>query len=84
MSKWKSRKFWICVAALLGSLGSTIAGFATDNKSVAVVGVVCTMLSSAIYAAAEAYTDAARAYCRNDVEEADALAEEPAEVGFHE
>jgi hypothetical protein len=60
MSKLKSRKFWMCVAAFLASIGASIAGIATDNKAITVTGIVCTMLSSAIYAAAEAYADGNR------------------------
>lgn len=60
-SKWKSRKFWICVAAFLASVGSSLAGLATSNRWLMVVGTTCTVLSAAIYAAAEAYVDAARA-----------------------
>lgn len=59
-SKLKSRKFWMSVAAFLASIGATIAGISTDSKAVTVTGIVCTMLSSAIYAAAEAYTDGNR------------------------
>lgn len=55
--KLTSRKFWLCVAAFLGSLGASIAGFAMGNELVTVVGLVCTAFSSAIYAACEAYVD---------------------------
>lgn len=57
-SKLLSRKFWLAAAAFLGSIGSTVAGTATDNQALASVGVVCAMLSAAIYAAAESYVDA--------------------------
>lgn len=57
MYKLKSRKFWVATAAALASIGTSIAGFATDNEAVATTGLVCTMLSAAIYAAAEAYVD---------------------------
>ena len=60
MDKLKSRKFWMAVAAFLASIGTTIAGLTTDSKAIAVAGIVCTMLSSAIYAAAEAYADGNR------------------------
>lgn len=60
-NKWTSRKFWICVAAFLGSIGSSIAGFATDNKTLMITGVICSTVSAAIYAAVEAYTDGKRA-----------------------
>ncbi|MCD8038860.1 MAG: hypothetical protein LUE96_07245 [Lachnospiraceae bacterium] len=58
-SKLTSRKFWITAAAFLGSIGVSIAGLSTSNETVAAVGTVCAMLSAAIYAACEAYVDAA-------------------------
>ncbi len=58
--KLKSRKFWISVAAVLASIGASIAGLATNEKWVTVVGIICTMASSAIYAGCEAYVDGAR------------------------
>ena len=57
-NKWFSRKFIISAAAFLGSLGASIAGFVIENPVVQTIGIVCTMLSAAIYAAAEAYVDA--------------------------
>lgn len=47
----------MAVAAFLASIGTSIGAFVTDNGPVAAVGVVCAMLSAAIYAAAEAYVD---------------------------
>ena len=58
-NKFLSRKFWISVAAFLGSIAASVAGLATGEKWITIIGVVCGMLSAAIYAAAEAYTDAA-------------------------
>ncbi len=58
-NKLTSRKFWMSVAAFLGSIAASIAGIVTSEKWVTVTGVVCGMLSAAIYAAVEAYTDAA-------------------------
>lgn len=57
MEKLKSRKFWICVAAFLASIGTSIAGLRTDNQTVAAVGTICTIASAAIYAFAEAWVD---------------------------
>lgn len=57
MDKLKSRKFWISVAAFLASIATSIAGLATDNTTVAIVGTICGILAAAIYAAAEAYVD---------------------------
>lgn len=58
-NKWTSRKFWISVAAFLGSIAASIAGIVTDEKWITITGIVCGMLSAAIYAAVEAYTDGA-------------------------
>ena len=56
-----SRKFWISIAAFLGSIGGSITGIAIGNDTLTTVGMVCTALSAAIYVAAEAYVDAASA-----------------------
>ena len=71
MNKWKSRKFWMAVAAFLASIGATIAGLSIESKAVAVAGIVCTMLSSAIYAAAEAYADGNRPAPERELNEED-------------
>ncbi len=55
--KLSSRKFWISVAAMLGSLAASIAGLTIDNGVLAAAGMVCGAVSAAIYAAAEAYVD---------------------------
>lgn len=59
MNKFTSRKFLISVAAFLGSIGASITAMQCGNERVAVVGLVCSILSAAIYAACEAYVDAA-------------------------
>ena len=59
--KLTSRKFWLAVAAFLGSIAASVAGLTIGEKWITVTGVVCGMLSAAIYAGAEAYADAARA-----------------------
>lgn len=61
MSKLTSRKFWISVAAFLASIGTSITGLAVQEPTIATAGVICTVLSAAIYAASEAYVDAASA-----------------------
>ena len=61
MDKLKSRKFWLCVAAALASLGTSIAGLAISNEVIAGAGIVCTVLSAAIYAFCEAWVDSASA-----------------------
>lgn len=58
-SKLTSRKFWVSVAAFLGSVAAGISGIVTDKQAVTVVSIVCAVLSAAIYAACEAYVDAA-------------------------
>lgn len=55
--KFTSRKFLICLAAFLGSIGTSIAALHSDNQTVASVGIVCAILSAAIYAMVEAYVD---------------------------
>ena len=50
----------MAVAAFLASIGTSIGAFATDNEIVAAVGIVCAMLSAAIYAGVEAWVDTAR------------------------
>ena len=57
MDKLKSRKFWICVAAFLASIATSIAGITTDNQIIIVIGTVCGILSAAIYAFCEAWVD---------------------------
>ena len=56
-AKLTSRKFWVAVAAALASIGGSVAGIATDNTALTTTGLVCTMLSAAIYAACESYVD---------------------------
>lgn len=61
MNDWKSkltsRKFWICVAAFLGSLGTGISGLVVGNQTLALVGGILTVVSAAIYAFCEAWVD---------------------------
>lgn len=56
-SKLSSRKFWICVAAFLGSVATSISGIVTSNQTVIVIGTICGILSAAIYAFCEAWVD---------------------------
>lgn len=58
-TKLTSRKFWVCVAAFLASLGTGISGIAIGNQNLAIAGSVCCVISGAIYAACEAYVDGA-------------------------
>jgi len=57
MQKLTSRKFWICVAAFLASVATSISGLVTEDKIVLLIGTVAGILSAAIYAAAEASVD---------------------------
>ena len=59
-NKLTSRKFWICVAAFLGSIAASISGITSGEQWVTITGVICGMLSAAIYATCEAAVDAAR------------------------
>lgn len=61
MKKYLSRKFLICVAAFLGSIGTSIAALHSDNPTIAGIGIISAMISAAIYAACEAWVDAANA-----------------------
>lgn len=54
-----SRKFWISVAAFLGSIAASVAGLASGEKWITITGIVCGMLSAGIYAACEAAVDGA-------------------------
>lgn len=60
MTKLSSRKFWVAVAAFLGSIGGSVTSIANGNETLAAAGMICAALSAAIYVAAEAYVDAAR------------------------
>lgn len=66
MEKLKSRKFWICVAAMLASIATSIAGLATSSEAVSIVGTVCGIVSAAIYAFCEAWVDGKAVSCKED------------------
>lgn len=59
-TKLTSRKFWICVAAFLASIAASVQGVQNGNETLAAIGFICSAVSAAIYAAAEAYVDGAR------------------------
>lgn len=61
MKKLLSRKFILSLAAFFGSIGASIVGLKVENEILATAGIICMVLSTAIYAAAEAYVDAAAA-----------------------
>lgn len=56
-NKLTSRKFWICVAAMLASIATSIAGIKSENETVIIIGTVCGIASAAIYAFCEAWVD---------------------------
>ena len=66
MNKLTSRKFWICVAAMLASIATSIAGLQTGNTTVAAVGTICGIISAAIYAFCEAWVDGKAAEKKED------------------
>lgn len=55
--KLTSRKFWVCVAAGLASLGTGISGIVAGNETLAIIGSVLTVISGSVYAFVEAWTD---------------------------
>ena len=55
--KFTSRKFLICLAAFLFSLGTGLSGLSHGNSRIILIGGICCVLSAALYAACEAYTD---------------------------
>lgn len=57
MRKLISRKFWVCVAAMLASIATSISGITTDNQTVVIIGTICGVASAAIYAFCEAAVD---------------------------
>lgn len=57
MSKFLSRKFLIAVAAFLGSIGASIAGLCIAIPALTITGLICSIVSAALYAACEAYVD---------------------------
>jgi len=55
--KLTSRKFWLCVAAALASLGTGISGLVQGNDKLALAGGILLVVSSSIYAFCEAWID---------------------------
>ena len=66
--KLTSRKFWICVAAFLGSIAASISGIVTANKYITTIGITAGVLSAGIYAAAEAFVDGKAAGSKGEAE----------------
>ena len=57
IKKLTSRKFWLCVAAFLGSIAASISGIATNNNTITGIGIFAGVLSAALYAFCEAWVD---------------------------
>lgn len=66
--KLTSRKFWICVASALASLGTGISGIVVGNEKLAIAGAILTVISSSIYAFCESWIDG-KAVGQNDKED---------------
>ena len=52
-----SRKFLMCLAAALASLGTGISGLVQGNDKLALTGGILLVISSSIYAFCEAWVD---------------------------
>lgn len=68
MDKLTSRKFWICVAAFLASVATSIGGLHSGNETITIIGTVCGIVSAAIYAFCEAWVDASAVKKNIDLE----------------
>lgn len=58
-NKFKSRKFWIAIAAILASIGASISGLVIGKYDLTMVGTICVVISSSIYSAVNAYQNVA-------------------------
>ncbi len=56
-NKLMSRKFWVAVAAALGSIGTGITGLVIGDLDLTKLGASLLVLSGGIYAFCEAYVD---------------------------
>lgn len=56
-SKLSSRKFWLCLASAIASLGTGISGLVQGNDKLALAGGILLVISSSIYAFCEAWVD---------------------------
>ena len=82
--KLTSRKFWITVAAMLASIASSITGMQTNNPKIMAIGIICTVVSAAIYAGAEAYVDANRKTIARDDDDKNSDPDEEVKVDGNE
>lgn len=70
-NKFLSRKFFMCVAAVLASLGTGISGLIAGNQTLTICGSVLCVISASIYAGVEAYVDSKAVSLKGDSDEAD-------------
>lgn len=56
-NRLESRKFWVSVAAALGSIGTGITGLVIGDFDLTKLGASLLVLSGGIYAFCEAYVD---------------------------
>ena len=82
VSKLSSRKFWISVAAFLASISFSISGIVTDKEIVVSIGIICGILSAAIYAATEAYVDGKSAESNTTIISATSTSKEVVEAAL--
>ena len=57
MKKFVSRKYLVCLAAMLASFSASIGGLVIDNEIITGFGIICGVLSGGIYAFCEAWVD---------------------------
>ena len=62
-----SRKFLMCLAAALASLGTGISGLISRNDTLALAGGILLVISSSIYAFFEAWVDSNAVDQKGDV-----------------
>lgn len=58
--KISSRKFWLCLAAFLASVATSVTAYGIESEFLMGLGLACAVLSAAIYAACEAAVDASK------------------------
>ena len=56
-SKFKSRKFLICLAQVLTGIGTSIAGMCFESETIVLIGAICTAVGAGIYTYCEAWID---------------------------
>jgi hypothetical protein len=56
-SKFKSRKFLLCLAEVLTGIGTTVAGMCFEDERIVLFGAVMTAVGTGIYTFCEAWID---------------------------